>query len=231
MYDALLEQWQRYRKIARRARPYSSSPALVAKAMLRLNQHAHHRYSGKEQIYALKNGLLRYWYQRGYLVHVARIRQVLYCRACGGSGMDWYDNCGRCRGTGVWREYWLLEMTYRIDDRRYTFHQPEHLVDYLRGIVPVESSRVIEGTITSEREVSARFAEVCYCVIAQFLPAGFTSPYMRRRDLWRLWWHETRLYWRIYLLRDKWRKALRVVGKRWHAATRQPMLDYDEIPF
>lgn len=238
MYDDMLAMWKRYRHVARRAGQYSSSPALVAKAMQRLNQHAHQRHSGRDVIYALKSALLRYWYQRGLLVHVARVRQVLTCNACGGDGWegDWKhgDLCRRCSGTGIWREYWLLELTYDIEGQRYTFHQPQHLVTYLHGIVPVESEKVIRGTITSERQVSAEFAEICYCVIAAALPGGFTRPYMRRRDLWWMWWHETDAYFHVYRLRQKWYRFTEALQERIFNLTGysiRPSGYYDDIPF
>ena len=236
MIQTMLEQYRHYRRISRRARPYAWDVALVAKAMLRLNQHARHRYSGRQTIYALKAALLRCWYERGYLEHVCRVRQVLECRSCGGSGRDgWNDDgsCYHCDGTGVYRDHWLYEMTFRIGDARYTFHQPGSLVDWMPEIVPPKTDRVITGLITSERQVSARFAEICYCVVAQYLPYGYTRPFMTRWDVLRERWRSSDLRHRLWRVRHRTAKFFRRLRERWNAIA-SPLLQIPvepDLPF
>lgn len=112
-------------------RAHSLSQA--AEWMYRMNVFARNagRHTITEQIYDLKDELIKYLYQHDYAVEVIRHIQNRECRTCGGSGQYWTGaDCFRCHGTGTFSTTALIAFRFVIEGRRYGWHQLEKLIDY-----------------------------------------------------------------------------------------------------
>src|SRR3990167_4171864 len=101
--------------------------------MWRLNLFA--RASGRhpvvDQIYTLKNALIRYLYEGGYCVEATKTFQKRMCYSCDGTGVFWTgDECLKCEGSGVYAVTPLYAFRFMVGGRRYSWHQLEKLVDY-----------------------------------------------------------------------------------------------------
>lgn len=84
-----------------------------------------------DEIYALKDDLIKYLYQCGYATEVRESIQERKCRTCGGSGEYWTgEECYRCYGTGVYAVTKLYAFRFCIDGKPYAWHQLQKLVDY-----------------------------------------------------------------------------------------------------
>ena len=84
-----------------------------------------------DQIYSLKDELIKYLYQSGYATEVRESFQDRPCRACGGSGEYWTGaECYRCYGTGVYAVTKLYAFRFCVDGKPYAWHQLQKLVDY-----------------------------------------------------------------------------------------------------
>jgi hypothetical protein len=99
----------------------------------RFCKHAECSWQSREEIYDLKNRLVKLLYKDGYCTAAWEHRLVLpakICRDCGGSGDG--GCCDRCDGTG---EYLPAKTVRFICFRfevgvRYTWHQPVELVRF-----------------------------------------------------------------------------------------------------
>lgn len=127
------------RFIRRYGQPDKALPD-AAEAMWNLNRYAKHRCcrpSNRSEIYELKNDLVRLLYARGFCAdayrHVKRL-PARECWRCDGSGAGWDgDPCPRCNGTGVYGtscDRVSIVFRFEIDGHRYTWHQPEKLVNF-----------------------------------------------------------------------------------------------------
>jgi len=118
----------------------------AALAMFNLNRYCKHHTchsNNRDEIYALKNSFMRLLYRLGLCDrayrHVDRF-PALVRRNCGGTGRDFQNgykkeacSCHRCNGTGIFRpalEDRYIVMSFVVEGRRYTWHQPEELIDY-----------------------------------------------------------------------------------------------------
>lgn len=105
----------------------------AAEWMFRLNVFARHvgRHAIVDQIYALKNDLIRYLYQNGYATEVLLHKQKRICYACDGTGEYWTGaECFKCDGTGIFSVTELYALRFLVDGKVYKWHQLKKLVDY-----------------------------------------------------------------------------------------------------
>ena len=124
----------------------------AAKAMFNLNRYCKH--SGcppamAQEVYGLKNRFIRILYQSGYAFESYRHLQHLdgkECWACDGSGEGWsLDGCHRCGGSGMYMEattHTFVVFRFRINGQVYTWHQPEHLIEYRVHLTAPDSQMV-----------------------------------------------------------------------------------------
>lgn len=124
--------WLRARLEARAWLRANSPDAIAARCMWGLNRHAR-MGSGQHIIYPLKSALIRTFFERGLCRMASLQRQKLVCWRCGGSCEDpEYDgDCLKCGGSGVYRTICLYRFVFEISGRRYVWHQPADLVDWL----------------------------------------------------------------------------------------------------
>lgn len=121
--------WIRMRAARRLGRLESRLGAgAVARAMVLLNREARRSITHRYAIYQLKNRLVRELHRR-YGASVGVDHQVLECWGCGGPSAPASD-CWKCGGTGIYGRHRLYRFTFRVRGRRYTWHQPELLVDW-----------------------------------------------------------------------------------------------------
>jgi hypothetical protein len=107
----------------------------AAFALLHLNRAAGRmgKYNpSREEIYARKNVLVRYWYERGLCERVTKQQQVLQCWYCKDGIDEWHDgdSCDHCDGTGAYASHTLFKFTFHIGGRYYSWHQPERLITW-----------------------------------------------------------------------------------------------------
>ena len=112
----------------------------AAEAMFSLNRYAKYdKCSGAhcDEIYSLKNGLVKLLYDKGLAVSVkvhAQSREGLECWGCDGSGFDEDgEECQRCDGTGMFRNPDSLKFVcfrFLIGDKHFCWHQPKRLINW-----------------------------------------------------------------------------------------------------
>ncbi len=168
-----------------------------------------------DQIYTLKDELIKYLYQCGYATEVREAFQNRVCRTCSGTG-EYYtgEECHRCDGTGIYDTTWLYAFRFCIDGKSYAWHHLQKLVDY-----PV--------TVTDE-------------VREPFRKPALSDEYLTEQDAWLgvccVWWallvHGTvtdLLLFRTY----RWKYAAMVhgVGARWRKLWTRKIKVEDDIPF
>ena len=105
----------------------------AAHAMLNLNRYCKHSecsYGDRDTIYNLKNGFVRFLYERGHStdvgLHVIE-KEEKECWNCDGLG------CERCCDTGIYLEADIVRFYvfhFRINDVPFCWHQPEWTVKY-----------------------------------------------------------------------------------------------------
>jgi len=130
-----VKKWWRERLLMREIKRWlrAGGEPLVGTAMYHLNHAARAGTTSRSTAYALKNALVRYWYQQGHCLRVNRHLQTFECWNCGGTGHDgWEDDdvCWKCGGTGIYRQYLLYQFVFRVHDRTFIWHQPADLVDW-----------------------------------------------------------------------------------------------------
>lgn len=106
---------------------------VAAEEMYRLNVFARHagRNILTDEIYTLKDLLIKYLYLRGYCVEVKLHLQKRMCFSCNGTGEYWTgQDCHKCSGTGVFSVTHLYAFRFEINGMRYAWHQLKKLVDY-----------------------------------------------------------------------------------------------------
>lgn len=121
-------------------------PRTIANAanwMYRLNVFARQkgRHAIVDQVYALKNDLIRYLYQHGYATEVLLHEQKRICYACDGTGEHWTGGeCFKCDGTGVFSVTGLYAFRFLVDGRVYKWHQLMKYVNYPIALTNPKSS-------------------------------------------------------------------------------------------
>lgn len=117
---------------------HDNADAIAAKALFHLNRGAKDNIHSKT-IYALKNLVIRHFYERGFCTSVTASKQDLICFRCGGDGIDpeggWIfgdsnHECERCGGSGIYNTVYLYDFTFDIGGQRYQWHQPQALVNW-----------------------------------------------------------------------------------------------------
>ena len=121
----------------------------VAEMMFHLNVTARNmrRHPITDEIYELKNGLVKYLYQQGYCVEVKLHSQKRICHSCGGDGIYWNgEECYKCDGTGVYAVTQLYAFRFDVHGKRYSWHQLKKLVDYPIELTHAEPGAFVEPT-------------------------------------------------------------------------------------
>lgn len=122
--------WLRARLEARAWLRANDPDAIAARCMWGLNRHAR-TGSGQRIIYPLKSALIRTFFGRGLYKTVTIQKQALECWDCGGTGDDGGGYCYKCDSSGVYRTIYLYRFVFEISGRRYVWHQPVDLVNWL----------------------------------------------------------------------------------------------------
>lgn len=145
------------------------SLSVAAEWMYRLNVFARSlggRHPIIDQIYDLKNELIKYLYQHGYAREVKLHLQKRICHGCDGTGVYWSgDDCYRCDGTGVYSVTRLYAFRFRIHGRSYAWHQLEKLIDYPVELTITEPSPFGEALRKDEAILSMADAWLGCCVV------------------------------------------------------------------
>ena len=139
MKNRPLSAWWRKQKGIRECKAWlkhDNADAIAAKALFHLNRGAKGNIHSKT-IYALKNLVIRHFYERGFCTSVTASKQDLICFRCGGDGEDpegweWAGRteCERCGGSGIYNTVYLYDFTFDIGGQRYQWHQPQELVNW-----------------------------------------------------------------------------------------------------
>jgi hypothetical protein len=117
---------EQHAQAALSALPAEERQLAVAEAMFHLNHmaRAYKRSRLAEAIYDVKNDLVEHFYRAGYCTRVTRHVQTLPCY-CEGD-----DDCWKCGGTGIYRQYTLYYFRFNINGQTFVWHQPERLVTW-----------------------------------------------------------------------------------------------------
>jgi hypothetical protein len=191
--------------------------AAACEALWRLNRWARsHRGPRVAQVYALKNRMIRVLYER-HGAEVYRDVQVFPCWGWRWEGCDG-DDCEKCHGTGVFRTVRLLRFVFHVGGRRYTWHQPQDLVNW--PIAAIENGDELEGGIGDDRAPAIRSVEA-YCLAAAVVYLFLRRAGVRAEELPRidgLWWslRADVVRWAIY--RYRYARGVisdRVWGMKW----------------
>ncbi len=145
---------QRHARMIRAYPTWKDALLPACEAMFNLNRYAKHEScrSG-EEIYALKNQLVKLLYEHGACIECLaheRTQAEKECFGCKGTGERWSgEECERCDGTGVYREARILRdiaFKFMVCGRVFAWHQPESLVNF-----PYEVSAVEQGCPAEEK--------------------------------------------------------------------------------
>lgn len=172
---------------------------VAAEWMYRLNVFARSvggRHPIIDQIYGLKNALIKYFYQHGYAREVKLHLQKRLCHACDGTGMSWSGNdCWKCDGTGVFAVVRLYAFRFRINGHSFAWHQLEKLIDYPVQLTEAEPSAFVEplrrdGAILSMADAWLGCCVVWWCLLLHGRKAElllFESTRNRLKALVKKW--------------------------------------------
>jgi len=106
---------------------------VCAEWMYRLNVFARHAgwHPIADEIYEIKNHLIKYLYQHGYAYEVKLHSQKRLCHSCGGDGIYWTGGeCYKCDGTGIYAITRLYAFRFDVGGRKYAWHQLAKFIDY-----------------------------------------------------------------------------------------------------
>lgn len=110
----------------------------VCIALFNLNRYAKHKSCtrrNKEEIYNLKNEVIRILYQSGYCVstykHILEFESK-ECRTCNGTGMKRGVFCYDCEGSGeiTFDPSEFIVFVFGINNEKYVWHQPEEYIRF-----------------------------------------------------------------------------------------------------
>lgn len=167
---SLSKGWYLFAKALITGRVWSVGHA--AEYMFRLNVTARsmRRHPIVDEIYELKNELIKYLYQHGYCVEVKLHTQKRICHSCGGDGIYWTgQECWKCDGTGVFAVTHLYAFRFDIAGRRYAWHQLRKLVDYPITLTEAEPGLFVEPTPKEELTLKLDEAWLACCAVWWFL--------------------------------------------------------------
>lgn len=212
---------------------------LAAECMFALNRHVAGVRFRRQEIYTLKNNLIRMLYNSGYCTHVALHKQTLICHGCGGTGeyrsfgdgdMEW----SRCYGTGIYAINKLHYFEFNIDGKIYKWHQPSKLVDWPVDIPAEDKYKELDSVKPIKKLIDDdKLADLYIYVVDHFTNSGvypFVSfGYCVKRDLAALMrWPRRRLI-RLGVLRSEWEH--RIFSNVLQDKRPVAHFDEDEIPF
>lgn len=132
-------RWLRARLAARAWLRANNPDVIAARCMWGLNRHAR-TGSGQRIVYPLKSALIRTFFERGLCQAVTIQKQELECWDCGGTGDDGGGYCYKCDSTGVYRTTYLYRFVFEISGRRYVWHQPVSLAQWVEFAAPEANS-------------------------------------------------------------------------------------------
>lgn len=222
--------WWIFAKALLYGKPWSLSH--TAEQMFRLNVTARNlrRHPLTDQIYELKNVLIKYLYQHGYCVEVKLHFQKRVCHACGGDGIYWNgEECWKCDGTGIFAVTQLYAFRFDIHGKRYAWHQLRKLVDYPITLTDAQPGPFVEPTPKDELTLKLDEAWLACCAVWWFLlfhgvKADLLLFSRTRLDI--LWG------WRMRMSPiTQWWRRLRLSLKRGSVDQLVVVPDDDDIPF
>lgn len=167
---SLSKGWWIFAKALLQSKPWSVSCA--AEWMFRFNVTARNlrRHPITDQIYELKNILIKYLYQHGYCVEVKLHTQKRMCYSCEGTGEYWNgEDCWKCNGTGVYSTTQLYAFRFDVASRRYAWHQLRKLVDYPIVLTEAEPSPFVQPTPKEELSLKLDEAWLGCAIVYWFL--------------------------------------------------------------
>lgn len=227
---SLSKGWWIFAKALLYGKPWSLSH--TAEQMFRLNVTARNlrRHPLTDQIYELKNVLIKYLYQHGYCVEVKLHSQKRLCHACDGTGVYYTgEECWKCDGTGIFAVTQLYAFRFDIHGKRYAWHQLRKLVDYPITLTDAQPGPFVEPTPKEELALKLDEAWLACCAVWWFLLfRGIKADLLlfSRTRLDMLWG------WRTFIapIKDWWRR-LRLSLKRGSVDQLVVVPDDDDIPF
>ena len=203
-----------------------TSLAHAAEWMYRLNVTARAigRHPITDQIYELKNELVKYLYQHGFCTELKLHSQKRMCRSCDGTGDYYGQECDRCDGSGVYAVTPLYAFRFEIEGKRYAWHQLRRLVDFPVALTQQESGDFIEPQVHEDAVLKLQDAWLGCCVVWWCLKWHgvtaelrlFSQTRMRIRtalklDVFSMWRYRVRIAWLGWInqLRLKWQRRSR----------------------
>ncbi len=143
--------------------------AIAARALFKLNRHARASHADRDNIHLLKNQLLRLFCQK--LPYTARTQiQKRYCYSCDGTGEYWTgEECYHCGGTGVYSTNRLYLFTFDVDGRKYSWHQPESLVDWPVEVCPGRPGRYESSLDDDDIALESEYRHLLLWVLYEYL--------------------------------------------------------------
>lgn len=227
---SLPKGWWIFAKALFQSKPWSLSH--TAELMFHLNVTARnlHHHPLTDQIYELKNALIKYLYQHGYCVEVKLHSQKRICHACNGTGVYYTgEDCWKCDGTGIFAVTQLYAFRFDVHGRRYAWHQLRKFVDYPITLTDTQPGPFVEPTPKEDLVLKLDEAWLACCVVWWFLffhgiRASLLLFNQTRLDI--LW------SWRMRISPIKqWWSRLRSSLKRGSADQLVVVPDDDDIPF
>lgn len=200
----------------------------TAEQMFRLNVTARNlrRHPLTDQIYELKNVLIKYLYQHGYCVEVKLHSQKRICHACNGTGVYYTgEDCWKCDGTGIFAVTQLYAFRFDIHGKRYAWHQLRKLVDYPITLTDAQPGSFVEPTPKDELTLKLDEAWLACCAVWWFL-----FFHGIKADLSLFSKTHLNIHVRMYPITQWWRR-LRLSLKRGSVDQLVVVPDDDDIPF
>lgn len=145
------------------------SLSVAAEWMYRLNVFARStggRHPIIDQIYGLKNALIKCLYLQGYCTQAKIHLQNKICYGCDGTGEYWTGaDCHRCNGTGIYSSTRLYAFRFKLNGHSYAWHQPQRLIDYDVQLTEEEPTPFVESLRRDEAILSLKDAWLGCCVV------------------------------------------------------------------
>lgn len=125
-------------------------------------------------IYVLKSRLIEHLYLAGRCTSATLQVQKLVCHRCWGSGEDpeYYDDeCDRCGGTGIYRQYELIRFAFDIDGQHYVWHQPRGIVTWPVHLTDDQVGEYEDTPAGSRCPLDDGESELLYVTLYEYLRA------------------------------------------------------------
>lgn len=213
---------------------------IACDAMFRLNRHAGSADEMmSDAIYAYKNDLVKWLVAHGYCTEVNEHTQNRRCWGCEGTGIyqSWFsgyqDTCYKCGGTGVYATYKLHCFRFEVDGKRYSWHQPERLVQFEIDPALIKDDPKEIGEMKNGHRLEPGQVSILLTTVREFMASvGCQVGWMRLRDIpGREWYAVTSCIANL----PQWAKwTIREVTNKLHNRFGVQEANYygdDEIPF